>query len=83
MARIGTGSSFQLWPARIPETYYSIGTWSKRISASEQGSIHLCAYKLMDLRVLNPDGSLLWKGLWTDRYDETLAGELKEAREKK
>jgi len=37
----------------------------------------------MDLRVLNPDGSLLWKGLWTDRYDETLAGELKEAREKK
>ncbi|GEM_PF-1797808 len=84
VARIGTDGSFRLLAGpHAPKHNYSIGTWSKRISASEQGSIHLCAYKLMDLRVLNPDGSLLWKGLWTDRYDETLAGELKEAREKK
>lgn len=81
VARIGTDGSFQLLVGpHAPKHNYSIGTWVKRISVSEKGSIHLCAYQLKDLRVLNPDGSLLWKGLWTSRYDETLAEELEEAR---
>lgn len=81
VARIGTDGSFSLLVGpHAPKHNYSIGTWVKRISVSERGSIHLCAYKLRDLRVLNPDGSLLRKGLWTSRYDETLAEELAEAR---
>ncbi len=84
IARIGLDGSFQILTGpHAPVHDYPIGAWVKRISVTERGSIHICSYNFINLRVINPDGSLFWRSPGTIIEDKTLSRELAEARRKK
>lgn len=77
-----SGSLSVLVGPHAPIHNYSLGTNGKRIAVAPSGTIHVCSNEFNDLRVLNPDGSSRWKGLWTEQYDQSLAEELSAARNK-
>jgi hypothetical protein len=62
VARIGLDGQFTLlagpWSGGYP---FSFGQWVERISVSPDGAMHMCDSDFDSLRVLLPDGSLLWR----------------------
>ena len=82
VGRISPDGSFTVLAGPHAKKYNSsLGTDMERMSVSENGDIHLCDRGFNNFRILAADGSLVWRSPATEKYDESRAEELAEARD--
>ena len=81
IGKMDPDGSFQVLAGpHAPKNNFSFGSTVKRISVTSHGTIHVCETDFNNLRILNPDGSLLWRSPGTILEEERIINELNEAR---